>query len=96
MDTFTFNLTTQVHFPTPEIWHCVRRKLILCKTEICSFRKLFPSPEVRGSSNDWNHWIESHVVEAFSLFKICKACQLAKCHSGLMLVILMCENKRLL
>lgn len=97
----------QIRFPSiqrptvgsaPNFWqerlHWVRSKVILFKGEICNFCTLSPSPEVRGNWNYSGTTGKKGFVEAFSLFKICKVCQRAKCHTGLVLLILMWENKK--
>lgn len=56
---------------------------------------LSPSPQVRGSCNDSGAAAMKGFAEAVCVFKIWKVCQLAMCHTGLMLLILMCKNKRL-
>lgn len=63
-------------------------------SQLCK-KFLSPSPEVRGSCNDSGAAAMKGFAEAVCLFKIWKVCQLAMCHTGLMLLILTCESKRL-
>lgn len=73
----------QIHLPSTS-----RFSPQLCK------KCLSPSPEVRGSCNDSGAAAMEGCAEAVSLSEIWKVCQLAMCHTVVMLMILMCEKKR--